>query len=170
MQDRGIKSVKVLRTAFIECVEFSRVLLEKIYSLPGAEIVGIVTRRESKYNSDFCSLEGFANVNEIPCFVSGIAPTESLAPWLRVLQADFIFCFGWSQLLDVEVLSASKHGVIGYHPAPLPKGRGRHPIIWSLVLGLEETASTFFFIDEGADSGDIFGVLDIQRKLFPLSQ
>ena len=46
-------------------------------------------------------------------------------------------------------------GVIGYHPAALPANRGRHPIIWALALGLSETASTFFFIDEGVDTGDI---------------
>ena len=45
--------------------------------------------------------------------------------------------------------------MIGFHPAALPANRGRHPIIWALVLGLQETASTFFFMDEGADSGDI---------------
>ena len=46
-------------------------------------------------------------------------------------------------------------GIVGYHPAALPSNRGRHPLIWALVLGLTETASTFFFMDEGADSGDI---------------
>ena len=45
--------------------------------------------------------------------------------------------------------------VIGFHLAAMPANRGRHPIIWALVLGLQETASTFFFMDEGADSGDI---------------
>jgi methionyl-tRNA formyltransferase len=44
---------------------------------------------------------------------------------------------------------------VGYHPAALPRNRGRHPIIWALALGLKETASTFFFMDEGADSGPI---------------
>jgi methionyl-tRNA formyltransferase len=46
-------------------------------------------------------------------------------------------------------------GVIGFHPAALPENRGRHPLIWALVLGLKETASSFFFMDEGADSGDL---------------
>ena len=46
-------------------------------------------------------------------------------------------------------------GVIGYHPAALPANRGRHPIIWALVLGLSEIASTFFRMDTGADTGPI---------------
>ena len=45
---------------------------------------------------------------------------------------------------------------IGFHPTELPKNRGKHPIIWSLVLGLKKTASTFFVIkNEKVDSGKI---------------
>ena len=44
---------------------------------------------------------------------------------------------------------------MGYHPASLPENRGRHPIIWALALGLKKSASTFFFMEEGADDGDI---------------
>ena len=56
-------------------------------------------------------------------------------------------------------------GVLGFHPTKLPQNRGRHPIIWSLALGLKKSASTFFFMDEGADSGKIlsqknFEILD----------
>ena len=52
-------------------------------------------------------------------------------------------------------------GVIGYHPAALPKNRGRHPLIWALVLGLKKTASSFFIMDERADSGDVISQEEI---------
>ena len=71
------------------------------------------------------------------------------------MNPDIIYWFGWSQLIKNNILSIPKHGVIGFHPADLPKNRGRHPIIWALVLGLEYTASTFFSMNEGADNGDI---------------
>jgi methionyl-tRNA formyltransferase len=75
--------------------------------------------------------------------------------WMRSLHPDVVFCLGWSRLLQRGVLAVAPMGVIGYHPAALPENRGRHPFIWALVLGLERTGSTFFFMDEGADSGDI---------------
>jgi methionyl-tRNA formyltransferase len=58
-------------------------------------------------------------------------------------------------LLKRNFLSIPRLGVVGFHPAALPHNSGRHPEIWALVLGLTETGSTFFFMDEGADSGDI---------------
>jgi len=81
--------------------------------------------------------------------------TPNIITKLKSLDLDYIFCFEWSKLLKKEILEILKHGVIGYHPAALLKNRGRHPLIWALVLGLEETASTFFFMDEWVDSGDI---------------
>ena len=62
---------------------------------------------------------------------------------------------GLSKLINRELLEIPKLGVVGYHPTLLPKNRGRHPLIWALVLGLTQTGSTFFFMDEGADSGPI---------------
>ena len=73
-----------------------------------------------------------------------------------------IYCFGWS-LLD-ESLSIAPLGVMGFHPAKLPQNRGRHPIIWALALGLDETASTFFKMDLGADSGAILSQEVIEIK------
>jgi methionyl-tRNA formyltransferase len=75
--------------------------------------------------------------------------------WIRGIAPEVIFCFGWSYLLGRDILEIPGRGVIGYHPALLPRNRGRHPIVWALALGLEETGSTFFVMDEGADSGDI---------------
>jgi methionyl-tRNA formyltransferase len=76
-----------------------------------------------------------------------------------------VFCLGWSSLLKQAVLSIPPLGVVGYHPALLPRNRGRHPIIWALALGLRQTGSSFFIMDEGVDSGPILsqshvGILD----------
>ena len=46
-------------------------------------------------------------------------------------------------------------GVLGFHPTKLPKNRGRHPLTWALSLDLKKSASTFFFMKEGIDNGEI---------------
>ena len=65
-------------------------------------------------------------------------------------------CFGdYKKMNRNELIKIKTINFFGYHPAALPKNRGRHPIIWALALGLKKTASTFFFIDEGADTGNL---------------
>ena len=64
--------------------------------------------------------------------------------WIQGLVPNVIFGFVWSRLIKKPLLSMPSLGVIGFHPAALPANRGRHPLTWALVLGLQETASTFF--------------------------
>ena len=151
-----------MNIAFIGCVEFSYVILKHLITLKNIKIVGIVTRKESVFNADFHSLEPLSIEKGIPCFFSKNNDQLDMVEWLSGLNPDVIYCFGWSCLLKKEILKIPRLGVIGYHPAALPKNRGRHPIIWALALGLRETASTFFFMDEGADTGNILSQKKVQ--------
>jgi methionyl-tRNA formyltransferase len=143
-----------MKIIFVGTVEFSRKTLEKLIAM-NANIAGVITKKHSRFHSDFSGLEDLAARNNIEChFPRSINDPETLS-WIKGKNPDFVFCFGWSELFKKEFLSIPKSGVIGYHSALLPKNRGRHPLIWALVLGLKETGSTFYFMDEGADSGDI---------------
>jgi methionyl-tRNA formyltransferase len=143
-----------MRIFFIGTIEFSKRALSKLIEMP-VQIIGVATKARSSFHADFADLVPLCQSSDIPYrFVNNINDEEVVA-WIKSLHPDVIFCFGWSSLLKKELLHSAPMGVIGYHPAALPRNRGRHPIIWPLVLGLEETASTFFFLDEGVDSGDI---------------
>ena len=143
-----------MRIFFIGTVEFSRKALEKLISLK-AEVVGVATRESSAFNSDFADLTVLCKANNIPNkFIDNINSSESLE-WIKSLKPDIAFCFGWSNLIKKDLLDIPPMGIIGFHPAALPQNKGRHPLIWALALGLKESATTFFFMDEGADSGDI---------------
>ncbi|MGY3795205.1 methionyl-tRNA formyltransferase [uncultured Aquimarina sp.] len=143
-----------MKIFFIGTVEFSKITLEKLIELR-ADIVGVATRSESKFNADFADLISVCKEHNINYrTIKNVNSPEALS-WIRSLGPDIIFCFGWSNLLKRDLLNLAPMGVVGYHPAELPMNRGRHPIIWALVLGLQQTASTFFFMEEGADDGDI---------------
>ena len=143
-----------MRIVFIGAVQFSERALKQLLELR-ANIVGIFTLAESAVNSDHVDLSEIAKYYNIPFLTRSNINDQTSVEWVRLLKPDFVFCFGWSYLIKEELLSIPKIGTIGYHPACLPANRGRHPLIWALVLGLTETASTFFFMDEGADSGPI---------------
>jgi len=152
-----------MKIAFIGCVKFSAALLEVLLDHPDAELVGLVTCRESSINADFYDLRPLVQQVDCPVFEFKFTDDNQTAmtTWLRKCQPEVIYCFGWSRLLPPEILAIPPLGVVGYHPAALPQNRGRHPIIWALALGLKHTASTFFFMDEAADSGDILDQIPV---------
>ncbi len=143
-----------MKIFFIGAVEFSKKSLLKLIDLK-AEIVGVATKSESQFNADHVDLSPICIKNNIPYkFIRDINSKENVV-WIKELHPEVIFCFGWSNLLKKEILKLTPKGVIGFHPTRLPENRGRHPLIWAMVNGMSKSATTFFFMDEGADTGDI---------------
>lgn len=149
-----------MRIIFIGTVEFSRSALACLFAM-NAEVVGVCTLRESKFNADYVDLSVISETHGIPWIYTDDINSLEVLDWIQKKKPDVIFCFGWSRLLKQALLRCAPMGVVGFHPAALPANRGRHPLIWALVLGLEKTASTFFFMDSGADSGDILSQREI---------
>ncbi len=143
-----------MRILFIGSVQFSKDCLLKMIKM-GCAPVGVCTLEKSTFNSDHFDLSPICSENSIPYISSKDLNSEKSLQWIKNLEPEIIFCFGWSKLLKKKLLNLTPGGVVGFHPTALPRNRGRHPLIWALVLGLNKTASTFFFMDEGADSGDI---------------
>ena len=127
----------------------------------GYMVDGIITMESSAINSDFRSLVPLAEKYGIDYICTKNINDEETVGFAKAKSPEVIYCFGWSRLIGKELLNLPKYGVVGFHPAALPCNKGRHPIIWALVLGLKKTASSFFIMDEGADTGDIISQRDI---------
>jgi len=152
-----------MKIVFIGCVSFSEKALLKLLELH-ANVVGIFTKEKSTYNSDFSDLSEIAQKNNIPFkYVNDVNHPNNIK-WILEKNPDIIFCFGWPSLIKSDLLKLTKLGVVGFHPAMLPMNRGRHPLIWAKVLGLKKTGSSYFFMNEGADTGDI-----LDQKEFDIS-
>ena len=151
-----------MRILFIGTVQFSYDVLKDLLTLSD-NVVGVCTLQQASHHTDHVDLSQLAEKANVPWRYCPQIHDPDCLDWIKSLQPDVIFCFGWSRLLSKEVLDLAPFGVIGFHPAALPANRGRHPIIWALALGLQETASTFFFMDEGADSGDI-----VSQEVIPI--
>ena len=151
-----------MKIGFIGCVKFSKAALELIAGMSedGIEISCVMTKSESVFNSDHVDLSSFCREKGIP-FHFETGNHEDNLRFFSLHKPDVIYCFGWSHLLNSSMLALPPKGVVGFHPAALPANRGRHPLIWALVLGLKETGSSFFFMDEGADSGPIISQKNI---------
>lgn len=143
-----------MRFLFIGCVESSYRLLSRLLERK-KNVVGVVTKKESDFNADYVDLAPLCNKYHVPYHYVKNVNDEDCIEFIRLCFPDICYCFGWSQLLKKELIDLFPRGVVGFHPAALPNNRGRHPFIWALALGLEETASTFFMITTGTDEGDI---------------
>ena len=150
-----------MKILFIGCVRFSEKILFSLIKNK-FKIIGVCTKKKSDFNSDFVDLSYICKKNNIDCIYSKNINHPEIVNWIKEKKPDIILCLGWSQLLSESILKIPPKGVIGFHPAELPANRGRHPIIWTLVLGLKSTASTFFFMNQTADAGEIIS----QEKIF----
>ncbi len=75
-------------------------------------------------------------------------------------QPDMLWVIGISQLVPKELIDIAPAGGVGFHPTMLPKGRGRAPVAWTILLDQPAAANLFFLTDE-PDAGDII----IQREV-----
>ena len=148
-----------MKIVFIGTVEFSKRALQKLIEL-NAQVIGVCTKENSEFNSDFADLRPLCKKNKIPFKLVNDVNSKDNYNWIKSLNPDIIFCFGWSNILKKDILILAPMGVLGFHPSKLPQNRGRHPLIWTMALGLKKSASTFFFMDEGADSGEILSQKD----------
>lgn len=143
------------RLVFIGSVDFSNRMLKEIISA-GGNVVGVVAKDSMGINADFCDISVTAQLRNIPTHKTNDINDDNSTHFISKMQPDYVICVGWSQLLTSKTLKIAKTDNIGYHPSELPFNRGRHPVIWSLALGLDKTASTFFSLRTEPDSGPVF--------------
>ena len=154
-----------MKILFIGSAKSSKFLLKKCFDLK-LDVVGVCAKKESN-NDDFCDLKKYFKLSDnLSIYAKDINSYKSYT-WIKNKKPDYIFCFGWSQILKKKIIKLAKIMTIGFHPTELPKNRGKHPIIWSIILGLKKTASTFFVIkDEKVDVGKILSQKKFLIKKF----
>ncbi|MBL0310986.1 MAG: hypothetical protein IPP77_15355 [Bacteroidetes bacterium] len=91
-------------------------------------------------------LIAFANHHKIPV-IAHYSEVEQF-------QFDAIFMLSYPPLISQKYLH--KYLFINTHYAPLPRYRGFHGFVWSIINGEEKTGITIHQADAGIDSGPIF--------------
>lgn len=146
-----------MRAILVGAVESSRVALEAFRRSKACDLELVITLPPEKAgrHSDFVDLsDAAAGAGAALATVDNINRPEALER-LRGVGADYLFVIGWSQIFGEEVLASFPDRVIGYHPAPLPRMRGRAAIPWTILKQEPITAGTLLWLDKGIDSGPI---------------
>ena len=76
------------------------------------------------------------------------------------LGIDLALVMGWQRLIPDTILSRFSLGAFGMHGSskPLPHGRGRSPMNWSLIQDKKVFYTHLFKYEPGVDDGPIVGV------------
>jgi methionyl-tRNA formyltransferase len=78
---------------------------------------------------------------------------------LRAIAPDCCPVVAYGALLPKSALDIPRHGWVNLHFSLLPAWRGAAPVQHALLAGDEITGAITFQIEEGLDSGPVFGVL-----------
>ncbi len=144
-----------MRILIIGKVKITENLIKKIHKINKKYIVGIVTNSNYKTNDDYVDLIPLCKKKSLSYLRTQKINSKLSFEWIKKKNPDYIFCVGYPKLLDKKYFSLFKGKIIGFHPSLLPFNRGRHPIIWSILLGLKKSACTFFYITDEPDKGII---------------
>lgn len=146
-----------MRAAIIGAVESTQVALEAVGRAPGWEAALVLTLHAdlAARHSDFVDLAPVAaRLGARLHTVRNVNDPDALEQ-LRAAAPDVILVIGWSQICGEGVSACAPGRIIGYHPAALPRLRGRAVIPWTLLNREPITAGSLFWIDEGVDTGAI---------------
>ena len=154
-----------MKIIFVSGVKFGyeilKYLLEKNWKF---EIVICYHDSKNIFYSDIANFENLTSKYKIKLIkVQNINDEENIKI-INKISPDLILVMGWSQILKNQILTIPQIGIIGSHPTELPKFRGRAPIPWSIIKNITQSALTFFWIEEGTDSGHI-----LDQKFFSIS-
>lgn len=147
-----------MKTVLIGAVSSSKTMLESMI-VTGFPITYVFSLDE-KYSenvSGYQPIHETAEKSHIPFKKFHNINEDENIEIINKIEPDYIFVIGLSQLVGKKIMDAAKIGVIGFHPTPLPKMRGRAANVWQMLLGIHRTKCSIFMIDAGIDSGDILG-------------
>ena len=147
-----------MKTVLFGSVISSRIVLQELIAAGSPpEMVFSLDEAYSEGVSGYYPIHKIAAEHGIPYRTFKKISEPECMEAVRKIQPDYIFVVGLSQIVDHSIIDAAKRGVVGLHPTPLPKFRGRAAMVWQVLLDVRETAISLFLIDEGMDSGPILG-------------
>lgn len=112
--------------------------------------------------SGYYDLSDFLETQNIPYYIVDTYTLKSLKDkaFISALNPDMLLVMGWQRLIPDWLLTQLSIGAFGMHGSskPLPHGRGRSPLNWSLIQNKKTFYTHLFNYHPGVDDGPIVGV------------
>ncbi len=167
-----------MRIILIGQAAFASSSLDKLRD-KGQDILAVFCPPDS-VEGKFDPVKKRAGELDIPVYQPRSMKGPEVLEKFQELDADLAVLAFVTQIVPPPVFNAPKLGSICFHPSLLPKYRGGSAINWTLINGETKTGISWFWVDEGIDTGPILVQKEVEigpeettgalyfNKLFPL--
>ena len=132
-------------TAGLEALHRAGVVIARVFSHADAPGERIWWRSVAEW----CAQHG------VPCELDVDLRDPTVVARIAAVGPDHLFSFYFRQMIPDAVLALGRQGAWNLHGSLLPKFRGRSPVNWQLVQGVERSGLTLHRMVRKADQGEI---------------
>jgi methionyl-tRNA formyltransferase len=119
------------------------------------------SKAEEQNVAGYYDLSSYLNLESIPLTICESYNLKNIndQSLISSLNIDILLVMGWQRLIPDWLLNSLSIGAFGMHGSnkPLPHGRGRSPMNWSLIQGKKLFFTHLFQYLPGVDDGPIIG-------------
>ncbi|MFD4292367.1 methionyl-tRNA formyltransferase [Rhodococcus sp. NPDC058505] len=137
--------------------------LARLLASPRHEVVAVITRPDAVAGRGRKVTRSPVGLLADEHGVEVLTPTRASDPdflaRLAELAPDCAPVVAYGALLPRPVLDVPKHGWVNLHFSLLPAWRGAAPVQASIAAGDDMTGASAFQLEEGLDTGPVFGVM-----------
>lgn len=127
------------------------------------EVVGVLTRPDARQGRGRrlapSPVAELAAAHDIPVLKPASLREPAVHAEVRELGVDVAPVVAYGALVPPALLDVPSHGWINLHFSLLPAWRGATPVEHALIAGDEITGASTFRIEEGLDTGPVYGTL-----------
>ena len=159
-----------MRVIIIGCTPLAKKVINLVENI--ATIVGVVNLHPSLgvMKSNYDTLSDFNSRRPKDFLMTKDINDDDTWKWIKKRKCDIIIQCGWSQIFNKRIINTPKLFCIGFHPSPLPIGRGAAVLNWKMIKNdcfkSIDWGNSMFVMDEKTDTGDIldFESIIIQER------
>ena len=121
-------------------------------------IVSISPSVAKKNNvSGYCNLKKIRDIRSKIIFSNKYNLRNNLIEFFAKNKHYLGFSIGWQRIIPNQILNSFSKGIFGMHSAyiPLPSGKGRSPIIWTIIKGRKDLYVQIFKYVANFDEGPL---------------
>jgi methionyl-tRNA formyltransferase len=137
--------------------------LQALLNSPAHEVAAVITRPPARAGRGRQETRSPVAEVAVQHGVPALAPAKAGDPEflaeLAALRIDACAVVAYGALLPPRALAVPEHGWINLHFSLLPAWRGAAPVQHAILHGDDITGASTFLIEEGLDTGPIYGVV-----------